>query len=250
MPRVSSLQHTQYSRVDLLLHENSINKICYYILKNLNWIVLWKAFLFRIFEFPIRERYTKWFFLYYQMGSKEAYDPRRGDASRVADFVVVFACELLLVGDSLVDGEYEREYDDNERRDAAGIRAHSADGERDCERAATMGADDGGPAVHDVPAVQGSQVRTEGLHGHRRHRQRRWPDGEEQAERQREQSRPGEQHADSDVEARVDWRHRCEPRPESRRLRHVPAADIVKSGLRQPLLNALLAYRRDKQARS
>lgn len=181
--------------------------------------------------------------MYYQMGSKEAYDPRRGDAPRVADFVVVFARELLLVGDNLVDGEREREYDDNEHRDAAGIRARSADGERDCERAAATSDNDGGSAVHDVPAVQESQVRPEGLHGHRRHRQRRQrrrrPDGKEQVERQREQSRPGEQHADSDVETRVDRRHRCEPRSESRRLRHVPAADIVKSGLRQPLLNAL-----------
>lgn len=184
------------------------------------------------------------------MGSKETYDPRRGDASRVADFVVVFAYELLLVGDSLVDGEYEREYDNDECRDTAGIRARAANGERDRERAAATGDDDGGPTVHDVPVVQGSQVRAESLHRHRRHRQRRWPDCEEQAERQREQSRPGEQHADSHVEARVDRRHRCEPRSESRRLRHVPTADIVKSGLCQPLLNALLACRRDQQARS
>lgn len=184
------------------------------------------------------------------MGSKETYDPRRGDASRVADFVVVFARELFLVGNSLIDGEREREHDDDKRRDAAGIRARSADGERDCERAAAAGDDDGGPIVHGVPVVQGSQVRAEGLHGHRRHGQRRWPDGEEQAERQREQSCPGEQHANGDVEARFDRRHRRESRPESRRLRHVSAADIVKSGLRQPLLNVLLAYRRDQQARS
>lgn len=180
-----------------------------------------------------------------QVGSKETYDPWRGDASRVADFVVIFAREFLLVGNSLVDSEREREYDDDERGDAAGIRARTADGERDRERAAATGDNDGGSIVHGVPAIQRSQVCAEGLHGHWRHRQRRWPDGEEQAERQREQSRPGEQHANSDVEARVDRRHRREPRSESRRLRHVPAADIVKSGLRQPLLNALLAYRRD-----
>lgn len=175
---------------------------------------------------------------YRQVGSKEAYDPRRGDASRVAELVVL-PRELLVVGDSLVDGEREREHDDEQRRDVAvGARA---DGQRDGERAAATRHDDGGPAVHHVPIVQGPQVRPEDLHDvGRQHRQRRRrPRGEEQTERQREQSRASEQHADSDVEARINRRHRREPRSESRRLRHVLAADIVKSGLRQPLLNAL-----------
>lgn len=102
-------------------------------------------------------RYSKrYHFSYHQVGSKETHDPRRGDASRVADFVVFFACELLLLGDSLVDGKREREHDDDERRDVAGIRALAADSERDCERAATTSDDNGGSTVHDVPAVQGS----------------------------------------------------------------------------------------------
>lgn len=114
------------------------------------------------------------------MGSKEAYDPRRGNASRMAELSVL-PRELLLVGDSLVDGEREREHDD-ERRDVA-VRART-DGERDCERAAATGDDDGGSAVHYVPAVQGSQVHAKGLRNvERRHRQWRRPDGEEQAER-------------------------------------------------------------------
>jgi len=86
------------------------------------------------------------------VGSKEAYDPRRGDASRVVDFVVVFAHELLFIGDNF-DSERKREYDDNERRNATGIRTRSTDSERDCERTATTSNDDGGPTVHDVPII-------------------------------------------------------------------------------------------------
>lgn len=74
----------------------------------------------------------------------------------MADFVVFFARELLVLGDSLVNGEREREHDDDERRNVAGIRALAANGERDCERAAATSDDNGGPAVHDVSAVQGS----------------------------------------------------------------------------------------------
>lgn len=74
----------------------------------------------------------------------------------MADFVVVFAREFFLIGNSLVDGEREREYDDDERGDAAGIRARTADGERDRERAAATGNDDGRSVVHGVPVVQGS----------------------------------------------------------------------------------------------
>lgn len=187
--------------------------------------------------------YSKRYFWYYKMGSKETHDPRRGDASRVADFVVFFARELVFLGDSLGDGKREREHDDDERRDVAGICACTTNSERDCQRATAASNDDGRSAVHNVPALQGSQVRSKSFDRHRRHRQWRWLNGKEQVEWQREQSRLGKQHADGDIEARVDRWYRRESGSESRWLRHVPAADIVKSGLRQPLLNVLFAHR-------
>jgi len=82
----------------------------------------------------------------------------------MADFVVLLARELLLVGDSVVDGECEREHNGDRRRDVARIRARGADGQRDRERAAATCNDDGGPTVHDVSIIQGSQVRAESIH--------------------------------------------------------------------------------------
>lgn len=86
----------------------------------------------------------------------------------MADIVLVTR-ELLFVGDSVVDGEREREHNDDERRDVAGVRTCAADGERDRQRTAATSDDDGGSTVHDVPIIQRSQIRAEGLHGRRQH---------------------------------------------------------------------------------
>ena len=122
-----------------------------------------------------------------QVGSKEAHDPRRGDASRVAELVLLSRW-LLDVDDSRVDGEREREREreHNEHGNVVAVRPRS-NGERDGERAEATGNHRRGSTVRDVPSVQRAKVRAEDQHD-REHRQR-WPRGEEQAERKRQQPR-------------------------------------------------------------